>query len=170
MAKTTESKTTGKTKAADNPFLFDMAQFMPSFDPATVMDEFTKATASFKMPGIDMDGLMAAQKKNMDALAIANTKAFESAQTVAQRQSEILQQALNAATQAASDVTQSATPQEAAAKQTELYKAAVETALENMRDVSDMVAQAHMDVSDTINTRFSESLDELKTQIIKLKT
>ena len=158
MAKTTES-----------PFMFDVTKFMPDFDPSKFAEDFTKAAGSFKLPGFDMDGLVAAQKKNLDALTVANKKAVEGVQALAKRQGEILQASLDAATKGADEIAKSGTPQDAAAKQTDLYKAAVETALSNMRELADMMAKANGEVADTINARFTESLDELKAQIVKLK-
>lgn len=156
-------------KTTENLFMFDMTKFMPEFDPAKMVEDFTKAAGKFKMPGFDVDGLMAAQKKNLDALTAANKKAVEGAQTLAKRQAELLQASLDAATKAADEVTKSASPQDAAAKQTDLYKAAVETGLTNMRELAELVTKANADVAETINARFAESLDELKAQIVKLK-
>lgn len=162
-------------KTTENLNMFDMSKFMPDFDavkmfdPAKMAEDFTKAAGQFKMPGLDMDGLMAAQKKNIDALTSANTKAVEGVQALAARQGEILQASLDTATKAAGDIAKASTPQDAAAKQTEVYKAAMETAITNMRDLADLAGKASTDVSETINARFSESLDELKAQIVKLK-
>lgn len=162
-------------KATDNVFAFDMNKFMPDFDmtkmfdTSKMMEDFSKAAGQFKMPGLDVDGLMAAQKKNIDALTVANKKAMESAQALAARQGEIFQATVDAATKAAGDVSKAASPQEAATKQTEVYQVAVETALTNMRELADMTTKASSDVSETINTRFTESLSELKAQIVKLK-
>jgi phasin family protein len=157
-------------KTAENPFMFDVTKFMPDFDPAKMMDDFTKATGQFKVPGLDMDGLMAAQKKNLDALTVANKKAVDGVQALTKRQAEIMQASLDAATKGADEIAKSASPQEAAAKQTELYKAALESGLTNMRELADLMTKSNADVAETINTRVSESLDELKAQIVKLKT
>ena len=156
-------------KTAESPFMFDMTKIMPEFDPSKMMDDFTKAAGQFKMPGLDMDGLMAAQKKNLDALTVANKKAVDAVQALSKRQAELMQTSLDTATKGADEIVKSGNPQDAAALQTEFYKAAVETGLTNMRELADMMTQSNAEVAETINTRFTESLDELKAQIVKLK-
>ena len=163
-------------KTTDNLFPFDMSQFdmskfMPGFD-AKMFDP-----ANFKVPGFDasafggadVEAVMSAQRKNAEALADANRKAIAGMQDLANRQGEILKEALDVATKGAAEVVQSGNPQDAAVKQTELYKQAFETALSNMRELADMSTKANAEVTDAINTRVSESLDELKEQVLKLK-
>ena len=59
-----------------NPFLsFDIGKF-----------DVQKAFADFKVPGVDMEALLTAQKKNIAALTEANQHAVAGVQALAQRQ------------------------------------------------------------------------------------
>jgi len=141
------------SKSAKNPFDFD----------------FTKLMADYKMPGVDMDAIMAAQQKNMEALTSANQAAVDGAQALAQRQMEMFQQAfeqVQAATQAMSG---KATPQEFAATQAEMMKTAVEKAIANSRELAELATKSQYEAADIMNKRYTELLDELKGAIAKTK-
>jgi phasin family protein len=99
--------------------------------------DIQKAFADFKIPGVDMQELLHAQKKNIAALTEANRHAVEGLQALARRQSEILQQAMKSAADAAKATAGAGGPKEAAAKQAELAKAAFEHAVANMREMAE---------------------------------
>jgi phasin family protein len=127
--------------------------------------DFTKLFADFRMPGVDVNSLLAAQRRNMEALTNANRVAFEGMQAVAQRQAEILRQSMEEATKVASDLMTNGTPEQRIAKQTEIAKIAMEKALANMRELSEMMAKSNGEAVNLINQRMTESLDEVKKAI-----
>lgn len=55
----------------------------------------SKMLGDVKIPGFDMEVIMSAQRKNIEALTAANQAAVQGMQAVAQRQAEILSQAMN---------------------------------------------------------------------------
>ena len=135
-----------------NPFLdFDIRKF-----------DIQKIFADFKMPGVDMQALLDAQKKNITALTQANQHAIEGVQALAQRQVEVLQRTMKAAAEAAKEVVSAGGPKEAAAKQTELAKAAFEHAVSNMREMADMVTKSSNQALSVITQRVAEGLEEMK--------
>jgi hypothetical protein len=73
---------------------------MKGFDPAKMVIELSNMLKQYKLPGVDMDSVIASQKKNLEALASANRVAFEGLQAVAKRQAEILQETMNEASKA----------------------------------------------------------------------
>ena len=95
--------------------------------------DVSKLISDFKVSGIDVDALMAAQRKNIEAVTAANKVAFEGMQAVATRQTEILRQTMQEMSTVMSDLMQAGTPDERVAKQAELAKSAFERALSNMR-------------------------------------
>tara|TARA_R110001583_G_scaffold10419_2_gene48005 strand:+ start:9651 stop:10130 length:480 start_codon:yes stop_codon:yes gene_type:complete len=141
-------------KKATNPF-FDM--------------DFTKFTSDFKVPGIDMNEMMAFQRKNVEALTKANKVAFDGFQAVAQRQSEIFKTLLDKVQTQGKDfaATPADNPMAAAAKQTEVAKAAYEEALATAKELSGLVSKSQEEAIALLQTRFTESLDELKGAIEK---
>lgn len=149
--------------------LFDVTKLMKEFDPTKMVGELSTMLKQYKMPGVDLDSIVASQKKNLEALTSANRSAFEGLQAVAKRQAEILQQTMNEASKAVDALAKAGSPQDVAAKQAELAKDAFERALGNMRDLAEMVTKANESATSTINGRISASLDELKELALKMK-
>ena len=152
------------------PFVnMDMTKVMADFDPAKIVDQLTKAASTFQVPQIDVDSIIAAQRKNIEALTAANKAAVEGVQALAVRQNEILQENLKEATEAVSELSKVDGPEDATAKQAELLKASFEKALGNMKDLAELVAQSNTEASAAINARIFESLEEVKRQAVKVK-
>ena len=152
------------------PFVnMDMTKVMADFDPAKIVDQLTKAASTFQVPQIDVDSIIAAQHKNIEALTAANKAAVEGVQALAARQNEILQENLKEATKAVSELSKVDSPQDATVKQAELLKASFEKALSNMKDLTELVAQSNTEASASINARIFESLEEVKRHAVKIK-
>ena len=146
-----------------NPFAnFDFGKFdLSKFD-------VTKMLGDVKIPGFDMQAIMDAQRKNIEALTAANQTAVQGIQAVAQRQAEILSQAMNEVSTVAQQLASSASnPQEMTAKQAELVRTAFEHALANARELAEMVSKSNTEAFAIINKRVTESLQELKTLVAK---
>jgi phasin family protein len=150
-------------KKQETPFAFDFSQFTGGFDPSKMTEEFTKAFSQFKLPGVDMNGIVAAQQKNLDALTAANQTAIAGFQAVAARQAEMMQQAVEASKAAAEDLMKSGTPQEAAVKQVELVKTTFEKTLTDVTEIAEMLAKSTNEANAAIKQRISDSLEEMKT-------
>ena len=60
---------------------------MPFMDISKMMEQF-------KLPGVDMEKIMDAQRKDVEALMAANKHAYEGMQALAQRQAQILQETM----------------------------------------------------------------------------
>ena len=76
---------------------------------------------------------------------------------------------MNEASKAVDALAKAGSPAEVAARQAELTKSAFERALSNMRELADLVAKSNQDASNTISSRISASLDEIKDYALKLK-
>ena len=150
-------------------FNMDITKIMTDFDTVKIVDQLTKAASTFQVPQIDADSIIAAQRKNIEALTTANKAAVEGAQALAARQNEILQENLEEATKAVSELSKVDSPQDATVKQAELLKASFEKALSNMKDLTELVAQSNTEASASINARIFESLEEVKRQAVKIK-
>jgi phasin family protein len=138
--------------------------------PQSIFDmDFTKVMADFKMPAVDMEALLASQRRNIEAFSAANKVALEGAQAVAKRNMEIVQAAVTEMTEAVKALAGTEAPQAKAAKQAELMKSAYEKAVANMRELADMIQRANGEALGLINKRFAETMDELKTMVEKAK-
>lgn len=117
----------------------------------------------FKMPGApDADALMRAHQRNLEALSAANRIALEGAQAVAQRHMEIMQQTMAELTGTLKALASGQTPQDQAAAQAELLKAAYERAVANTREMGELIQKANGEALGALNNRVAEALDELR--------
>ncbi len=130
--------------------------------------DMTKMMGDVKIPGFDMEAIVATQRKNIEALTTANQMAVQGMQAVAQRQAEILSQAMSEVSAIAQQLASSASnPQEMTTKQAELARKGFEQALSNMRELAEMVSKSNTDAFAVINKRVTESLQELKGLVVK---
>jgi phasin family protein len=144
------------TKQTANVFDFDVSKF-----------DVSKYLGDFKVPGVDVETLVASQRKNIEALTQANKLAFEGFQALFKRQVEIARQSIEESATVARQLVEAGTPQEKAVRQTELTKDAFEQALANSRELSEIVAKSNGEAFDLLNKRFFQVLDELKDNISK---
>jgi phasin family protein len=148
----------------------DLSKLMPSVEPTKMIEEFSKLMGQYKLPGVDVESVMAAQKKNMDALIAANRTALEGLQTMMKRQSEIMQETLAEAQKAVSGMGKSgSSPQEMVAAQAEFAKTAFERGLHNMRELAEMIAKSQTEAANVINQRISAQLQEMRDSVLKMK-
>src|SRR5262245_53538271 len=101
--------------------------------------DFTKMLSEYKLPGIDLDAMLQAQRKNIEALTAANRTAAEGLQAFARRQSEILRQNMAELQSQLSSAVSSGAPEEKLAKQAELAKSAFEKAIKDMKELSELL-------------------------------
>ena len=126
--------------------------YMPEWD-------VTKAFAAFKMPHVDVDALIAAQKRNFEAMTEAGKLAVAGAQKVASLQAEILRESIEEGAEAAREVA-AAKLEDKAAAQASYAKEAFEKGLANVRSLNELWAKASYDAFGVIAKRISESFDE----------
>ena len=148
---------------SNNPALFpDFSKLMMGFDHTKMNDELTKMLAQCKVPGVNMDALVASQRENLQALTTANNAAMEAVQAVGKCQVKILQETMNEISQAATALTKAGSPQDVVAKQSELANNAFKAALINMLELAEIVTDANQKAINAISTRIPQSLDEIK--------
>ena len=130
--------------------------FLTEFDP-------TKFLADLKLPPMpDVEAVLAAHKRNLEALTDANRVALEGAQTVARRHMEIMQSTMTGLTETLKTMSVTEAPQARAAKQAELLKQAYENAVSNTRELGDLIQKSNTEAMAKLNHRFSEAMTEMK--------
>ena len=132
-------------------------------------NDFTKIFSEFKVPGFDVQSLIATQRRNIEAVSHANQLAVEGVQAVMRRQGEILRQMVEESTNSLKDMMAAGAPEAKIAQQTELVKTAFEKALANLRELTEMVAKSNTEAADVLTKRIGESLTELKTSLQRTK-
>ena len=148
---------TSKPTQADNPFAQAMAQ------AKSAAEDFTKLFTDLKLPPMpDGEALLAAHRRNVEALSNANRIALEGAQAVAKRHMEIMQQTMAELTEQIRALSTAETPSAKAARQAELLKQAYERAVANTKELTDLIQRANAEAIGTLNHRFAEAMDEVK--------
>ena len=136
---------------------FDVSKF---FNPS-------KLFGDFKFNGFDFEAVLAGQRRNIEAFTAANQAALDGFQMLAKRQAEMVHQSVDEANKAVKEMLAAGSPEEKAARQAELTKAAFERAVANTRELTDLVARSQGQAIDLINKRVAEGLDEVKGFIAK---
>jgi phasin family protein len=129
--------------------------------------DFMKMMADYKLPGFDMESMMAMQKRNMEALTQANQLALEAMQAVLTRQTEVLRQTLEESAAAMRGLMDPSSGDDKVTRQADLMKTSFEKALANMREVAELMTKSQREASEVINRRIAESLDEVRTSLTK---
>lgn len=148
-----------------NPFLdFDPTKF---FDMNRLTD-FQKAFGEFKLPSPDFEGVIAAQRRNVEAIVAANQLAVEGYQAVARRQAEIIRQSMEETSSVVTELLTPGTPEDKVAKQAALVKAAFEKASANLKELSELVAKSNSEAAEVLSKRVKESIEEMQGILAKL--
>ena len=124
--------------------------------------DVTKLMADFRFRPFDLETLMAAQRRNIEALSQANQLAVEGIQAVARRQIEIARQALEDVSALIRDLAQPASTEDRLAKNTEYAKQVLEKSLDHSREISQLATKAGTEAADVLRKRACEGLDELR--------
>jgi phasin family protein len=141
------------------------AQARPNFFDFDV----TKVMADFRFRPLDVEALMASQRRNIEALSQANQLAVEGVQAVARRQIEIARQAIEDASALLRDLAQPASTEDRIAKNTEYAKQLLEKSVNHGREITLLATKAGTEAADVLRKRATEGLDELR-DFAKLQT
>ena len=124
--------------------------------------DFEKMLKEFKLPGMDMQGLVASQTRNVEAITEANRVTIEGLQALGGRQSEIMRELFDEVRQSFEGLSNASNPQEAAGRQSEVARAAMEKGMSNMRELTEMVTKSNTEAFEVVNKRMNESLEEFR--------
>lgn len=140
----TEAKSDTEAAKSETPFM----------DVGRIIEQF-------QLPGVDVNAIVEAQRKDIEALTEANRQAYDGMKALLDRQAEMLKAAM-AEWQAAVKDMAGKSPSENAAKQAELAGLAFGKALANMRELAEMAAKSRDEAWEIVNKRFQENLADLR--------
>jgi len=159
-----------------NPFLnVDFSKLMdPSklFDFSKMVDvsklpDFGAAMGNYKLPNIDVDSMMASQRKSLEAIAGNNQKAFETLQSYMRRQTDLARQSFEATASLMQAIMSAPTAEEKVAKQVEATKSAIESCVSSLKELSDILSQNNMQAMQTVSDAVCESMNNIQSMIKK---
>ena len=146
-------------------FSFDVEKMTEFFK----QNDFTKQLSQFRMPGVDPEAMMSAQKKNMDALVEANKAAAAGYQDLFKRQMAIFEETMTEAQAQLKSFDATKIDPDSAKAQAELAKAAFEKALANMQALAEGAQKANAEAYEIVSARIKESLSELRDMATKAR-
>ena len=129
--------------------------------------DISKMLTEFKLPGVDLEPMITAQRKNIEALTEANKLVVAGVQAVMKRQAEILQASMEQARAVAREIMVPGSPEAKVAKQAEVVQTAFQAALANMKELADLVTKSNTEAGNVISKRVSEGIDEIKAAVVK---
>lgn len=125
--------------------------------------DFTKMVGEFKLPLVDMDQMMAIQRKNIEAFTAANQLTVEGLQALMRRQAEIVKSSVEEAGSIVSELVAAGTPEDKMVRQVELMKSAYEHAMSNAKELAELASKSNGEAAEIIAARITDSLDEIKS-------
>jgi phasin family protein len=146
-------------------FSFDVEKMSEFFK----QNDFSKYLAQMRVPGVDAEALMSAQKKNMDALVEANKAAAAGYQDLFKRQMAIFEETMTEAQQSMKAFDAVKVDPDKAKAQADLAKAAFEKALGNMQALAESAQKANAEAYEIVAARIKESLAELRDMAAKAR-
>jgi phasin family protein len=135
--------------------------------PQNFTDMFTKLGEQLKIPSIDMTKIMEHHQKNLEAMTKSWQAMASGASEIASRQREIVQQAVQDVTAMVQEYKPGGSAQEIMAKQTEFAKKAMEAAIANTRDITELVQKSSAEAFKIVQDRMKESYEEIRSSVEK---
>jgi phasin family protein len=137
----------------------------PAMDMSNAFGDLTKMLEQFKLPGVDTAEIEAARRKDIDALVQTNQAAYEGMQALANKQAEMLKQAMQDIQAAVKGAAGGVGDPD---KQGELARKAYEKVLGDMQELAGIARKSQSDAMVSITQRGAQHLEEVK-KMMKLK-
>ena len=145
--------------AAQNfPFAFPLA-----FDA----DKLTEMFGAAKLPGVDTDAVMAAQKKNVEALIEANQVVIAGYQDLYKRQVALFEAAVAETKDKLAQVQGQTPTADQASLNVEAMKTAFEKAAADVKELAEVAQKANTGAFEIVKARAEEAVVEFKTAAAK---
>jgi phasin family protein len=130
--------------------------------------DFGKMFGEMRAPTADLETIVAMQRKNIEALTQANQLAIEGAQAVMRYQLEMARRTMEEFSAMFSTLLQpNGSVEDRVAKHADFSKTAMESGLNNAREISDLVTKANTDAFNVLSRRVTESLEEIRDYATK---
>lgn len=137
----------------DTPFMnLDMYKSWTDFDPAKATEQFTKFVSDMNLPNVDVE-----------AFNVANQKVLDGVRAVAERQNEIIKEAVEKSTNLFQSMGSAGNPQESVEKQVDQAKVSYDKAVKDMNELGAMMSKVNTDAFAPITALIEEGFTEAKT-------
>ena len=127
----------------------------------TPLIDMSKIIEQFTLPGVDMSALVEGRRKDIEALMQINKIAFESLQTMAQKQAEILKSTM----EELESTTQKMAAKPGAVPEGQVVQQILEKAFGYMRELAELTRKFQAEALAVINQRVERNVEELKSLV-----
>lgn len=134
-------------------------------DTTSYIEMLRKFGTDLGLPKLNVDELLEAQKKNIDALGRSAKVAAQGAQSVAQKQREVLEAGLREAVTLAREYKPLGKVQENLALQAEFASKALEIAVRGAQESAATAKQSATEAAKIIQDRIKESFEEMRASM-----
>jgi phasin family protein len=134
-------------------------------DTTSYLDMLRKFGSDLGLPKLNVDELLQTQKKNIDALSESAKVAAQGAQSVAQKQREILEAGLREATTLARQYKPLGQVHENIALQTEFARKVFEITVQGAQESASTARQSTAEAVKIIQDRVKEGLEEIRASV-----
>lgn len=134
-------------------------------DNSSYIDMLRKFGTDLGLPKLNVDELLQTQKKNLEALGQSAKVAAQGAQSVAQKQREVLEAGLREASTLAREYKPLGKVQENLALQTEFARKMFDIAVKGAQDSASTARQSTSDAVKIIQDRMKESFEEFRASV-----
>ena len=140
------------------PFTFDAEKMGEFFK----LPEFDKFFDTSKMPAVDVEAVIAAQQKNVAAMVEANKVAIAGYQELYKRQVALVEEAIASMKDQIAEFQGQPITAEQATKNVDTMKSAVEKAVANATELTELAQKANTEAFEVVKGRFEEAVTEFK--------
>jgi phasin family protein len=136
---------------------------LPQDVKSTAPDIITGLLERFKLPGFDLEGFVQSRKLDIDAVTQATSAAFAGAQTIVDKQAELLKTVLTEVGDALRTLPEgTATPAELVRKQGELANQALSSALASMKEIAETLRNSQSEILEIASNRVRSNVEEIR--------
>jgi phasin family protein len=117
----------------------------------------------FKLPGFDVDGFVESRKLDIDAVTRASSAVFTGAQSIVDKQTELLKTVLTEVSNALRTLpADAAKPAELVRKQQELANEALTSAIASMKEIAETVRESQSKILEIASSRVKSNVEEIR--------
>ena len=139
-----------------NPF----ADCMKAFSDKNMWNNMFHQPSKAQPSMMDVNGMMAMQKRNLEAVSSMNQMMAENVQSLMRRQAEAVQSSASEAFQMVKEMAVSSNPEICVNKQANFAKSSLENVVAHAREMAEMVAKSNFEVFDMLGKRMADAMGE----------
>ncbi|TKB56468.1 MAG: phasin family protein [Mesorhizobium sp.] len=126
------------------------------------IDMFGKFGRDLKLPNVDVEAILAHNRKNLEALEKSARASAAGASALLSRQREMLQDTLREITDMAQNYRAPGNPQEMMQKQAAFARKSFETALKNAGEMAELARASGTESIEILRSRIKEAIEEIR--------